>query len=153
VTVGNVVAARVSSWVGASTVAVGCEEEDRAALGDGDTAVTVDEAVGEGGTGVGVLVAGAVGETKVIEADSGVEEMPNEERHAVRKVPTAAKPKPTKRRRDMRPSRVISGSQLLFSSLSGFTVPPVYLASQVSEPSYVLVFNPARDLRSVRTAA
>lgn len=145
VTVGGVVAARVGPCVGVSAaVAVG--------FGDGGTLVAVNEAVGKGGIGVGVLVGSDVGEPEAMEADSGVEE-PNGERHAVKKLPTAANPRLTKRRLDMRPNTVVSGSLPDFTSLSGFTFPPVSLASLTSEPSYGQVLTPAGDRESVQIAA
>ena len=133
-------------------MAVGSGERDRAGLGDGGTVVAVRKAVGEGGIGVGVLVGSAGGEPEAIEADSGVEE-PSGERHAARKVPTAANPRPTKRRLDMRPNTVVSGSLPDFTSLSGFTFPPVSLASLATEPSYGPVLTPAGDRESVQIAA
>ena len=89
------------------TAAVGFGEGDKAGLGDGGTTVAVDEAIGEGGIGVGVLVGADVGEPDAIEADSRVEKDPDEERHAARNVPAAVNPRLTKRRLDMRPNTVV----------------------------------------------
>ena len=107
VDVGGIVADAVAPCVGAGTGAVGLAVADKAGLGEVGSGAAVKEAVGVGEASTGVSVGCGDGELEIIEADSGAGVGTDEERQAATTVPTAARPRLTKRRREMRPHTVI----------------------------------------------
>ena len=108
VDVGETVADAIASCVGGGTGVVGLAVADRAGPGEGGSGAAVKEAVGVGNADTGVSVGNADSEPETIEVDSGVGVGPNEERQAATRVPTAARPRLTNRRREMLPHAVIS---------------------------------------------
>jgi hypothetical protein len=121
IAVGCVIAVAVGPFVGTGATLGSSVNGDAVGPGDGGA----EAAVGVSGTAVAVSVGTVVAEAMDPETESLVAVGSSAPRHAVRKLPTAASPKPTKRRRDIRPSKVNSGSWRIFSSNSGFTKAPI----------------------------
>jgi hypothetical protein len=121
VAVGCVIAVAVGPCVGTGATLVSSANGDAVGPGDGGAAV----AVGVSATAVAVSMGRVVAETMDPGPELLVIEGSSAPRHAARKVPTAARLKLTKRRRDMRPSKVNPGSWRIFSSDSGFTNAPI----------------------------
>lgn len=121
VAVGCVIAVAVGPCVGTGATPVSSAKGD--AVGSGNLGAEV--AVGVSGNAVAVSVGRVVAEAIGLETEPLVAEGSGALRHAARKVPTAARPRLTNRRRDMRPSKVNSGSWRIFSSDSGFTKAPI----------------------------
>ncbi len=92
--------------------------------GEGDSRVVGDEAVTEGGAGTGVSVGSGVDAPNAIRVDFGVDAGPDEDRHAATRVPIAARPRLTKRRREIRPSTFTPRSRPVCSSRLEFISSP-----------------------------
>ena len=105
----------------AVTLAVGVADGG----GEGGSELAGAEAIAEGDAGTGVSVGSSVDALDVIRVDSGVETVPAEGRHAASKVPIAARPRLTKRRREIRSNTLPPRSRPISSSHLEFIYPPI----------------------------